>query len=70
MSEDNDCFYKYTFCLNRKSIDALDKYQTLIKLQSKKSRNGFNKSQTINRIIREWLEGKNLTLELTTNDNG
>lgn len=64
MAEDNDCYTSYTFCLNKMSADTINKYQTLIKLQSKK--NGFNKSQTLNQIIREWLEGKELTLELKT----
>lgn len=57
-----DCQTLITICLNPDNDDAVETYQSFIKRREKKAT--FNKSQTINRIIKEWAEDRHLTLEV------
>lgn len=63
MDSKRDCYTSYTYCLTEYSAEAIDLYQNHIKKTEKKSKNGFNKSQTLNRIIKEWAEYRANTLD-------
>ena len=59
----DDCHLLYTICLTRENTDTVETFQTFVKQREKKPT--FNKSQVINRIIREWSEDRHLTLEVS-----
>lgn len=63
MVKTKDCDTKITVCLTVDNKESVAIFQNLIKNREKKI--NFNKSQTINRIIKEWSEDRHLTLEVT-----
>lgn len=62
MVKQKDCDTTLTICIHEDVNDSIEIYQKYIQRIEKKT--GFNKSQTINRIIREWVEDHPLTLEV------
>lgn len=57
-----DCRTMITICLTSDNNDSVEVFQRFVKNREKKS--GFNKDQTINRIIKEWAEDRHLILEV------
>jgi len=60
MDKRKDCDTTLTICLNEENNEAIEIYKSYIRSLEKKT--GFSKSQTINRIIKEWKEDRDLTL--------
>lgn len=58
----DDCSTLITVCLTTLNNENVEIYQQLIKTREKKVT--FTKTQTINRIIKEWSEDRLLTLEV------
>lgn len=62
MTKTPDCNTQLTICLTIENRETVSQFQVFIKSREKKI--NFNKSQTINRIIKEWAEDRQLTLEV------
>jgi len=60
--ESEDCHTLITICLTPANNDSVEVYQKFVKSREKKT--SFSKTQTINRIIKEWSEDRHLTLEV------
>lgn len=58
----NDCTSLYTICLSDVNNETVEKFQSITKSKEKKA--SFTKSQAINRIIGEWAEDHQMTLEV------
>lgn len=63
MVKRKDCDTTLTICLHHENNENVETYKSFIRKREKKT--GFSKSQTINRIIKEWSEDRCLTLEVT-----
>lgn len=57
-----DCQTYITICLTDNNNEVVEVFQKFVKQREKKM--GFNKAQTINRIIKEWSEDRHLILEV------
>lgn len=62
MVKQKDCDTTLTVCIHEDVNESIEIYQKFIQKREKKT--GFNKSQTINRMLREWAEDRHLTLEV------
>lgn len=58
-----ECDVVMTVCLSKEANEAVETYQAFIKRNKKKA--SYNKDQTINAMLLEWAEDRNLILEVT-----